>query len=494
MFNKRLLLSWVIILGIASFCAGCQDSPAAPVVINKNEQDVGSKIDTSGVETQEPSLNDTINISYNKSFASTDGSVNFTIDIDQPIHASSMPIVQVSPHFLTGEDTKRVATSLFPGAEFFEAEPERERNYSQSEIQTKLERWSQYANIDALRDLCGDYATQDYVDLIKSFIEDYTLMYEQSQMKYPHVACEWEMRNSSVYTLTTDELSGASTSDFSDEVSTQFSVDGIPYRLTATTRNKSDYKVNMISCYIYDGICPRDLDDRIFAAKLCRTEEPTQEQMNNVKSKTQDFLEAFDLGQWLIDECYVKSRDVGTETEYLVYVNAVPVLDAAPALRRPQITSLRSQNSYAANYYLTDAQFVFSANGDLISFSLFSPLDVQKVVNRDASVLGIEDLLNRAQAHLELSDAYNYGFGPFLQFINKEVQCNVTISEIEYGLSRIRVQDNDGLYYYVPSILLKGFSEYIGKEDGETYYISESPEVLLVVNAADGTVINATNE
>ena len=32
-------------------------------------------------------------------------------------------------------------------------------------------------------------------------------------------------------------------------------------------------------------------------------------------------------------------------------------------------------------------------------------------------------------------------------------------------------------------------AEYIGKEDGTPYYESEAPEVLLVMNAMDGTVI-----
>lgn len=493
MFYKRLFLSIFITLGIISFCTGCQDAPEGSAVISKSGQDFDTKVVASEGETQ-ALLDNTLNVSCRRSFTSTDGSVNFVMDIDQTVSSSAMSVVKVKPHFLTGEDAKGVATSLFPNADFFEAEPERAKIYSQNEIQGKLGRWSQYANIDALEKLYGDSVSEDYVDIIRSFIEDYTLMYEQAPVENPHTPCEWKMRNSSVYTLTADELAEASISDYSDEMSTQFSVNGIPYCFTATTRNKSDYKVNMISCYIYDGLCPRDLDERIFAAKLCRTEEPSQEQVDAIKSDVNKLLSSFDLGQWQVDECYVKSKNYGGETEFLVYVNAVPVLNGVSALRRPQISSLRNQNGYAANYYLTDAQFVFSANGDLISFSLFSPLDIQEIVDDNVTVPGIDNILNQAQKHLELSDAYNYGFGPLLEFIEEEVQCNVTISEIEYGLSRIKVPDNEDAYYYVPSILLKGCSEYIGKESGETYYISEKPEILLVINAVDGTVINATNE
>ena len=39
------------------------------------------------------------------------------------------------------------------------------------------------------------------------------------------------------------------------------------------------------------------------------------------------------------------------------------------------------------------------------------------------------------------------------------------------------------------AVRLPGRVEYIGKEDGKPYYESEVPEVLLVMNAMDGTVI-----
>ena len=44
------------------------------------------------------------------------------------------------------------------------------------------------------------------------------------------------------------------------------------------------------------------------------------------------------------------------------------------------------------------------------------------------------------------------------------------------------------------AVRLPGRVEYIGKEDGKSYYASKAPEVLLVMNAMDGTVIDAANE
>ena len=67
-------------------------------------------------------------------------------------------------------------------------------------------------------------------------------------------------------------------------------------------------------------------------------------------------------------------------------------------------------------------------------------------------------------------------------------------SEIVIVLDSIlKVPNQDNCYYYVPSILLKGWPECIGKESGTTYYYSEVPETLMVINALDGSIINSTN-
>lgn len=230
----------------------------------------------SGGETDMPEerTDETSAVSYQSAFTSSDGSVSFVMNIDQAVDLSAGSVVRVLPHFLTGEDAKRVAQALFPGAEFFEAEPEQVENLSKDEIQAKLDRWSPYADMDALTGLCGDAATADYAELIAAFLADYQRLYDQAPAENSHTPCQWAMRNEAVYFLTAQELAEASTADFNDEVSAQFTANGIPYRFTASTRNKSDYQVNMISCYLYDGICPRNLDDDIFTARLCRTGNP----------------------------------------------------------------------------------------------------------------------------------------------------------------------------------------------------------------------------
>lgn len=103
-------------------------------------------------------------------------------------------------------------------------------------------------------------------------------------------------------------------------------------------------------------------------------------------------LEQMALGSWIVDECYVDTKYYGNAPEYTICVKAVPVLKGIPAMRRPQLTNLKSDEAYVSNYYLTDVEFEFSANGDLVSFWMYSPIDVSKVMNAiDGSIITINN-------------------------------------------------------------------------------------------------------
>ena len=104
--------------------------------------------------------------------------------------------------------------------------------------------------------------------------------------------------------------------------------------------------------------------------------------------------------------------------------------------------------------------------------------------------LGAEQLITRAQEVMTLTDATAYGLGDLVQFIPEEALCKVTVSEIRSGLSRIKVPEKDNSYYYVPSIAFYGTAEDLGVQTGKTYYYSEKSELLFLLNALDGSIID----
>lgn len=492
MTRRKTRIALVTLLTVLFSFSGCQKSPAKDVIVSKNDGSFESKIITPTAETVP--TGDDYQVSYFKEFDSTDESVHFSMEIDQIIPAADTPITQVSSHFLTEEDAKGVANAIFPDATFFEAELSQTENLSKGEIQERIRRWSEYANINSLKSLYGntysDTALNEFLPTIRSFIENYTIKYETAPEEVAHTPCSWKMRKSLEYVLSPEERSGADLSDSNDEISAQFVADGIPYCFTMATRNRNDFKVNMISVYIYAGMGPINLDETIFHSRLTRTAEPAQEEIDAVKRKAEQILSDMNLGAWQIDECFVGRQDCGEATEYTIYVNAVPNFGNIPVLRRTQLTSLRNEDGYAAEQYYTDVNFAFSPDGRLISFNLFTPVECRRTVSDGAEVMSIPSLLERAQEHLRLTDSYAYGFGDFLPFISEAVQCNVTISELEYGLSRIKARDTEDTYYYVPSVAVKGDVVYVGKESGKPFYSSEKPENLLYINAMDGTIIS----
>lgn len=135
--------------------------------------------------------------------------------------------------------------------------------------------------------------------------------------------------------------------------------------LVEKERNKC---FNCLACcccrylYLSSGSSPRSIDTRIFYSRLCRTEKPSELDVQNVKAKAQNMLGQMDLGQWQVDNSRGETTYYGDVPEYVIHVSAVPVFHKTPAIRRPQLGNLKSDTSYASNYYLTDANFKFSAN------------------------------------------------------------------------------------------------------------------------------------
>lgn len=76
----------------------------------------------------------------------------------------------------------------------------------------------------------------------------------------------------------------------SANVEFSFLLGDIPYRYNAETRSKSDYKANYINAYIDDGISPDFIDSRIFQTQLCRTDAPTDDQLESIQAKAEKIL------------------------------------------------------------------------------------------------------------------------------------------------------------------------------------------------------------
>lgn len=482
---------------VLAFLTACQKSPESGVVVSKNDGSFDVSVIQSATEATKPTQNDTASEEvvletepspsyyFEQDFSSSDGSVTFQMRLDVETRSSSMPVVEVSPHFLTEEDVQRVGKALLGNADFYEAEPLMAPVYSKSELQEKITRWSAYDG--------EGIGFDDYNAARNRYIQEYTLLMETAPEENPHRSCSWTFKKGSEYVLPADELATAKTDQDCDEIQACAKVNGIPYNFHAAKRNSSDYKLNQLYLDISDGSSPYNSDLRIFHAQLCRTPAPTEEDLHMLKEKAASLLKEMALGEWEIDQCTVETEYYGDTPEYVVTVTAVPSFKGIPACRRPQINNLKSSTTYASNYYLTDAQFQFGVKGDLLGFEMYSPVDLKSVISPNVQTLNLEDLMQTAVNHFTLSDAHAYDVQQYLDG-NVELDCTVYIDHADYGLSRVKVPNTDESYYYLPAIVFWGHADYTEKDTGLVLdnYGEEHP--FLILNAIDGSIINATNE
>lgn len=500
---KKSIFAYLLLMTF--FVCGCQKNPDTNAVISKNDGSFDIKVIQSATETIQESYdnhnrseNGTLieteptqyQFKYQSQFTSSDNSVDFTIDLHTNLTDLPMPVVEVAPHRITIEDAKRVANVLFGNVTFYEAEPLGMEVFSKAEIQAKINRLLSYEGA------LGHYDSNTFSSARKQFVEEYTLKMETAPEENPHQLCPWEYRKSSYYYLTTEELSTIDTSQDNDELQVRVNVAGIPYLMIISTRDRSDYKINNIYVTIDDGPSPLFADMYIFQNQLCQTAEPDEENVTAVSQKTFEMLQQMNLGDWVISECYVEVINQGDFPEYIIVVNAVPQYENVSAVRIPQITGLTSEEAYASNYYLTNAQFKFNVSGTLLSMEIISPIDMVSLINNNVLTLDFDELMSRTENHLKLSDYHAYDRLQLISMGYEDYYCAVSINDADYGLARVKVPNTDDRYYYVPAIFFYGTIQYQGKETDSIYDVTIEEEVrrpILVLNAIDGSIIHTTN-
>lgn len=496
------IVSFILCFTILTACAA---NPEQEVVISKNDGSFDVKVVQSATSPTASNGGEgtTQNVKCNETFFSTDGSVEFTLDIDTHITNDAMPVIEVVPHYLTGEDAQRVAELLFPGEVFYEAEPTLTNQLTREELQEYIQLVTPYLDKEKIVEIDPNCAgrEEDEIELLRSFIEGATNAMERVPEGWTHEVTSWKMYPDPHYMYSPEEIEEENlyaSNDYNDQIKVTVKVGQIPYCLSFSTRNRDDFKINNIYVQSLSNF-PGDLPDKIYSAMLCRTLEPTAEQVNAAAAKADELLNAMGLGEWIVVNAKAEPHYSGVG--YWINVHAVPVFQGIPVVQVPQIGHLNNnENVYASNYYHTKANFTFNAYGELIDMELYSPVDIKQTVNSNVAVLPMDELMERAISHLSLSDSEQYGREQewYEQEYGEKIVCNVTLSEMEYGLLRVKVPNTDDSYYYVPGILLFGGVEFRGETTSNMYDLGYTEPGLVLpmvaLNAIDGTIVELSQD
>lgn len=74
-------------------------------------------------------------------------------------------------------------------------------------------------------------------------------LYESAPEDSERTPCQWQFQNDSVYTYSPEEAASRDQSSDNEAIMATCKVNGINYRFEAVTRNKEDYKLNMLNAY-----------------------------------------------------------------------------------------------------------------------------------------------------------------------------------------------------------------------------------------------------
>lgn len=491
----------VLCIAILTACAANPDRDA---VVSKNDGTFDANLIQTATVPNVPQ-----HVEVTEEFASTDGSVDFIMRLDQTIVPPEVPVVEVVPHYLTGEDARRISHVLFgEDAVFYEEEPALVpygEMFTREDALAAIQRWSKYTNLEALRELYGKRASPSDVEVIKAGVEELTAALDTIPEEKTNREADWTMKLMEAYRYSAEEVAEIDEDDLVgyQTVNVATYVDDIRYTLSFSARNDNLYKLSSIFVKPGSLMSPIGIDNMFYDSKLLRTEEPTQEQIDAAAKKGEVLLNDLGLGQWQVDGCEVWMPEGRGVEEYTIMVKALPVFNSVAAIRQPSDGDIASGDIYTDNCYMSEAMVHYNAEGKLVGLTILTPMDVVEVLNDNVATMTMDDLVQRVKDQLSLTDKEAFGMtGQFLDMMERgageEFVCKVDLCQIEYGMVRIRIPNTEDGYYYVPALKCSGTIDYVGAESGELYGSSgaefgvagERITPILVLNAVDGSVID----
>lgn len=489
------IVSFILCFSILTACAA---NPTQNVVTSKND----GAFEENMQQTAPNETVATIPVEEAETFLSTDGSAEYRWRVEQTITQGPLPVVEIGPNYLTGDEVQRVIEAVLPNAVIYEHEPQMNPNYSKAEYQQAIDFLIKYGTEEAQNALHAneiDFDASYEVELFQKYIERYQQLMETAPEEVSRSLCQWEFYKNTHYMNQPTDLQIYSGSNAYDMIFGFTEFDGIEYTIDASTRNENDYKMNRIGIQVGGGLGIPDREIGIYRSILCTTPEPTQAQVDAVTQKVQSILSEIDMGQWTISNVYIQAEEYGENTQYTIVVQAVPEFEGVPALYGQKLIANTSEDNFAPNYPIAKMEFYYSADGKLAYFDLNAPIETIQTINTNVAILPIEELISKAENYLSLFDAMS-GFGTpgdvlslYQDAFQEKILCRVDITQVCLEMARIRVPNTDDRYYYTPALVVKGSAEYYGEKTGMVYMRSSDyfpgGVTLAIVNAVDGSII-----
>lgn len=296
---------------------GCAATPESGSVTGKNDGVFQQNMTNPATAPLEETLD------YDLTFPSKDCTVEYTIRLSRDLFSQPLPIVEAVPDFFTGEEVRNICQVLLPEAVWREQVHVSDPQYFKEELRYKIQWMTSLATQEGMADLYGpaEYEGQydDSIDLLKTAIQRYTVMLETAPEENPRALCDWTFRDGGVY-------AEPSYGDRVIQATTRMGE--LEYYVYCTVYDKADYHQNRL--YVQLGNSRDYLIYNRLHAMVCRTEKPTQDQIDAAAEKAQAILDAMGKGDWHVTGASVEVMDQDSQPEYEILVRATQEFLGAP--------------------------------------------------------------------------------------------------------------------------------------------------------------------
>lgn len=491
--NRMRILTLVLAM---TMLAGC----------GRTEVETRPAVDVQAIETlpespaEEPK---TQSLVQSETFQNGDGSMTFMLSLNQELIQEPLPALEVMTHYMTAEDAWRVAKGLFgEEAKFYEREPEYSTNlnvYNKAQVKKWIQRWRSYDEA-YLQALYGSFEDAPYAmsengeeSTALEFAREYADYFEQRLDQIPdedmREPCRWKTRKQTEYHQVPEEAARMDLSQDDDSIQAIVEVGDKCYFYGMYVQDSQWNKRSQISTGIHTT-SPNGMDFRAVQAKYLRTEEPTPEQLENIRKLAEDYIEKIGMGQWRISSVKVDGSDRYGTPEYWIYVNALPA--GAPFEEGREVVASFGHEGVAEMY------FAFNADGVLMDFTLRNPIGEVKTAAERPAVLTAGEMMEAAKDYLKNKNAFSFGISEHMRSsaqasYEEDIQCQVEITGADYQYIQMGTTEDTSIC--VPALVLSGKVAYIGSTTGRAYTEEDMPffrtqvRPLVAVNALDGTVL-----
>lgn len=441
--------------------AGCQESPDEDIVVNKSESSLAEAIADTGTN------NDTEHVPETcvDSFICSGENIQVTVDADIEVLGDAFPVVSVQPHQITVDEVRQWADVLFHGETAYEPD----NQYSKKEIEEMVLNLKQSSDLDALTEEYGNIEDAKAVqEQIQQMIEDYEAMYDDAPDETDRKLCDWQFHPADYYDA--DAAIWAGNEQYETLKDTDYlnavgydAEENTPY-LSAFNRDKDDYKLNGIHFQLMTS------DASVGAAKR---REIKKDEAISMADETVSQLGFEDWKLWSVDQ-------FSDEESFVYRMTYSPCYFGVPTLVGFKNADLKSEDTYAANYYYSLLEIVIN-NGIINYVALTSPTEVTEVRNENVNTLAFTEIYecfkNQMQNKYTISSFIVTGDN---QMPGESIEIRVTT--IKEGMFRIREKNEDYRFMMVPAWLFVGEVFIDGSSWGETD--------LCYINAIDGSIID----